>query len=299
MIIIKKMSNITTRPLSKKTEMIFEEMNDFSANITSKILAEATQNISVVQEQNLVIKNSVFINCNVTLQQQAEVTAKQIAVFKVFLSNPRQVLKKLTQGPNSLLGQMFNSTSPVMNEFLDTARSNYGVSTNAELKQRMTNIMKMNISQTAIAKATQNIMVNQKQNVLLDNIQCTGGQINIKQEAVVNAVQNVMVQIAMNSLSSDPKFRQTIRQFNGDYNKDLLNEEIDAGVQIPEVCMNDLKTTARQPVCSECESCPICPVPEPCNLNCPQCSDYVLNASLFYGVIGVFLFLLLIAIILK
>jgi hypothetical protein len=293
------MSNITTRPLSKKTEMLFEEMNDFSANITSTILAEASQNISVVQAQNIVIKNSTFTNCQLKFQQEAEITAKQIAVFKVFLSNPRQVLKKLTQGPNSMLGQMFNSTSPVMNEFLDTARNNFKAETNIDLRQRLTNIMKMNISQTAITKATQNIMINQNQNVFMDNISCTSSGLNIDQKAVVNATQNVIVQIVMNSLSSNPQFRQSIRQFNGDYNKDLLNEEIDAGVEIPEVCMDDLKPTQRQSVCSECEKCPICPKPEPCSLTCPACSDYVLNGSLFYGVIGVFLILLLITIIIK
>ena len=157
--------------------MLNEEVNDFSANITSNILAEATQNVVVNQEQNLVIKNSKFTNCDVSLQQEADVTAKQVAVFKVFLSNPRQVLKKLTEGPNSMFGQAFNSKSPVMNQFLDTAKTNFGVSTNAELRQKMTNIMKLNISQNAIMKATQNVMVNQTQNVFLDNIDCTGSKI--------------------------------------------------------------------------------------------------------------------------
>ena len=50
------MGNTTTRPVSKKVQMLSEEMNDFSANVTSNIMAEATQNIAVNQEQNLVIK---------------------------------------------------------------------------------------------------------------------------------------------------------------------------------------------------------------------------------------------------
>ncbi len=293
------MGNVSTRPVSKKIQMLNEEVNDVSANITSNIIAEATQNIAVNQEQNIVIKNATFTNCDVSLQQEADVTAKQIAVFKVFLSNPRQVLKKLTQGPNSMFGQVFDSKSPVMNQFLDTARSNFGVSTNAELRQKMTNIMKLNISQNAIAKATQNIMVNQTQNVFMDGIKCEGSRINITQKAVVDATQNVMVQIVMNAMSSNPQFRQTVRQMNGDYNKDLMNEEIDAGTDMPEACMDDLKPSQRQAVCDECEACPICPTPEPCNLSCPKCSDYVLNATIMYGIFGVFLFLLLIGIILK
>jgi hypothetical protein len=293
------MGNISTRPVSKKIQMLNEEVNDVSANITSNIIAEATQNIAVNQEQNIVIKNATFTNCDVSLQQEADVTAKQIAVFKVFLSNPRQVLKKLTQGPNSMFGQVFDSKSPVMNQFLDTARSNFGVSTNAELRQKMTNIMKLNISQNAIAKATQNIMVNQTQNVFMDGIKCEGSKINITQKAVVDATQNVMVQIVMNAMSSNPQFRQTVRQMNGDYNKDLMNEEIDTGVEIPAACMDDLKPSQRQAVCDECEACPVCPIPEPCNLSCPKCSDYVLNATIIYGILGVFLFLLLIGIILK
>ena len=108
-----------------------------------------------------------------------------------------------------------------------------------------------------------------------------------------------MVKLLINAMSSNPQFIQSTRQFNGDYNKDLLNEEIDAGTSIPAACMDDMKPTQRQAVCEECEACPICPVPEACNMSCPRYSDYVLNGTIIYGVIGVFLFLMLIALVIK
>ena len=293
------MGNTTTRPVSKKVQMLSEELNDFSANVTSNIIAEATQNIAVNQEQNLVIKNSEFKNCDVSLMQEADVTAKQVAVFKVFLSNPRQVLKKLTEGPNSMFGQVFNSKSPVMNGFLDTAKSSFGVSTNAELRQKMTNIVKINISQNAIMKATQNVMVNQTQNVFMEGIKCEGSKISITQKAVVDVAQNVLVQIVMNALGSNPQFRQAMRQYNGDYNKNLLDEQIDKGVKIPEACMDDLKPTTRTTTCPDCEDCPICPQPPACNLSCPKYNDMILNATILYGILGVSLLLLIIIIFLK
>jgi len=292
------MGNITPRP-TKRLEMLNEEMNDFSANIASSVNMEASQNVIVNQEQNIVIKNSTFEGCDFKASQEADVVAKQIATFKVFLSNPKQVLKKLTQGPNSLFGQAFNSTSPVMNGFLQNAQQAFGSAYAVELRQKMTNIMKININQKAIMKATQNVMVNQTQNVFMEGLKCVNSKINITQKAVVNVVQNVMMQVVMNAMASNPQFRQAVRAFNGDYDKNLMDESIDEGTQLPEACMEDLKPSSRAEECGECEDCPLCPIPKKCEIDCPDCKEYVLNAQLLYSFAGIFLFLILFIMILK
>jgi len=292
------MGNVTPRP-TKRLEMLTEEMNDFSANVVSSVNMEASQNVVVNQEQNIIIKNSSFEGCDFKASQEADVTVKQIATFKVFLSNPKQVLKKLTQGPNSLFGQAFSSTSPVMNKFLQDAQNAFGAADAATLRQKMTNIMKININQNAIMKATQSVMVNQTQNVFMEGIKCVNSKINITQKAVVNVMQNVMMQVVMNAMASNPQFRQAVRSFNGDYDKELLDENIDEGTQLPEACMSDLTPSSRAEGCSDCEDCPICEPPKPCTVNVPDCKEYVLNAQLLYSFAGIFLFLILFVIILK
>ena len=175
-----------------------------------------------------------------------------------------------------------------------------------ELKEKVQNavmtkgvIVKINISQNAIMKATQNVMVNQTQNVFMEGIKCEGSKINITQKAVVDVAQNVLVQIVMNAMGSNPQFRQAMRQYNGDYNKNLLDEQIDKGVKIPEACMDDLKPTTRTTTCPDCEDCPICPQPAACNLSCPKCNDIILNATVLYGVVGLSFLILIIIIFLK
>ena len=293
------MGNISTRPATKKLELIQEEFHDFSANVTSNIIAEARQNIVVNQEQNVVLKNIKLDGCKVGVQQEAQVLASQIATFKVFLSNPKQVLKSLTSGPKSVFGQAFASSSQLMKDFLTSARQAYQANDDSQLRQKLTSIIKMNISQQAILRATQQVMVNQTQNIFVDGLSCKDGELIFKQSAAVEATQNVMMQIVMNALNSDPTFRRAVRQFNGDYNSNLTDEEIDKGVKMPEVCFKDLLPSNRSPTCAECEDCPVCPSPPPCDLQCPECNDYVLNASLLYGVLGGAFLLLLLTMILK
>ncbi len=120
-------NNISTRSPTKKLEILSDEVKDFSATITNNVIAEASQNIVVNQTQNIVIQNSSFDNCSVEARQEATIIAKQIASFKVLLASPKQVLKKLADGPNSILGQAFSSNSEIMRDFINTAKEAYNI----------------------------------------------------------------------------------------------------------------------------------------------------------------------------
>jgi hypothetical protein len=292
------MGNVPSSAPTKKLKVLNEEFNDFSANISSRISMEATQAIAVNQTQNIVINNSTFKGCDVGVSQKAQVTAKQVAVFKATLSNPKQVVKQIAEGPNSMFGQAMKSTSPVMKDFLANARQSMGTGDNVELQKKLTNIVRINVNQESIMRATQKVAVNQTQNVFLDGSICEGGKITIDQSAVVDAFQNVIFTVMNDSVMSDPNMRRAVRQFNGEYNPNELDNELDKGVKLPESCFSQGKDNA-MPTCPPCEDCGACPQPPPCKVSCPSCQDYILNANIFYGFFGVMFFMFLIVMLSK
>lgn len=292
------MGNVPSSTPTKKMKILNEEFNDFSANISARISMEATQAIAVNQTQNIVINNSQFDGCDFEVGQKADVTAKQVAVFKAVLSNPRQVVKQIAEGPNSMFGQAMQSTSPVMKDFLNNARQSMGAGDNVELQKKLTNIVRINVNQESIMRATQKIAVNQTQNIMMDGFSCKNSKIKITQEAVVNAFQNVLFTVMNDSVMSSPAMRRAVRQFNGEYNPNELDNEIDKGTKLPDACFpqdqnkNDL-------TCPPCEDCGSCPEPPPCRVSCPSCQDYILNANIFYGFFGIMFFLFLFVILTK
>jgi hypothetical protein len=286
------MGNVPSSAPTKKMKILNEEFNDFSANVSARISMEATQAIAVNQTQNIVINNAQFDGCEFEAGQKADVTAKQVAVFKAVLSNPRQVVKQIAEGPNSMFGQAMNSTSPVMKDFLANARQSMGAGDNVELQKKLTNVVRINVNQESIMRATQKISVNQTQNIMMDGFSCKNSKIKITQEAVVNAFQNVLFTVMNDSVMSSPAMRRAARQFNGEYNPNELDNEIDKGTKLPDACFpqdqnkNDL-------TCPPCEDCGSCPEPPPCRVSCPSCQDYILNANIFYGFFGLMFFLFL------
>jgi len=293
------MGNVPSSAPTKKMKILNEEFNDFSANISARISMEATQQIAVNQTQNIVINNAQFNNCEFEVGQKAEVTAKQVAVFKAVLSNPKQVVKQIAEGPNSMFGQAMKSSSPVMKDFLANARQSMGAGDNVELQKKMTNIVRINVNQESIMRATQKIAVNQTQNVMMDGFKCEpGSKIKITQEAVVDAFQNVLFTVMNDSVMSSPNMRRAVRQFNGEYNPAELDNEIDKGVKLPDSCFPTDKDNTEL-TCPPCEDCGACPEPPPCRMSCPSCQDYILNANIFYGFFGIMFILFLFVILLK
>lgn len=293
------MGNVPSTAPTNKLKVLTQEFNDFSANISSRITMEATQQVAVNQTQNIVINNASFEGCEFEAGQKAQVVAKQVAVFKAALSNPKQVVKQLAEGPNSMFGQAVNSTSSVMKDFLANARQAMGTADNVSLQKQVSNIVRMNVNQETIMKAVQRVSVNQEQNILMDSFTCKNSKIKITQEAVVDAFQNVLMNVMNDSVMSDPRMRRAVRQFNGEYNPSSLDSEIDKGVKLPDACFTENDNSTNQPTCPPCEDCGACPEPSPCNTTCTDCNDYILNANIFYGFFGVIFILFLLTILFK
>ena len=292
-------NNMSSRTPTKKLEILSEEVRDFSANISTNVMAEAVQNIAVNQEQNIVINDAILTRCSVEARQEAIVIATQVASFKALLDNPKKILNKIAVGPNSIFGQAANSNSQIMKEFLETAKDVYKIPSEGDsdmkLRQKLTSIVKLNLSQKVVMKATQNIFVNQKQNVFLNNLKCEDGKLNFEQKVLVEALQNVMFTITQSVLANDPTFRRAVRKFNGDYNKNLNDEQIDEATTLPDVCFDKPQTPSREASCPDCEDCPVCPPPQQCNLECPTCDDFILKAkTLYYAAIGAVLLILIV-----
>ena len=246
------MGNVSSRQPTNKLNLLVEETKDFSFNISSNISQQAEQMILTSQSQTVNINLESIQGCTIEVGQSANIMAKQTAVFKAVFTNPRELLKQLTSGPNSLLGQAMNSSSTVMQDFLNTANKTLGTNNNADLRAKMTTILKVNIDQNSIQKCSQNIFTNQEQRVNILGKMCKDSKIKISQTTIVDAAQDCMFEIAQNALMEDPAMRLAVREFNGDYNPALLNE-LDASAKLPDACFNAAKTVRVPVPCPPCE----------------------------------------------
>lgn len=288
-------SNIPTNKLSG----LLDVTNDFSANVSQNISANVVQEIIVSQNQLIQIKDSTFKNCRFEASQDVNIMAKQVATFKAVLSKPKDVIRNIAQGPNSIFGQAFSSTNVLIKQFLDTAKSTFGSSDLNDLRGQFTNIVKINVNQSVINKAIQRVTVVQTQNVLLDNFTCENSTVTIKQTAAIDAMQQVLSTIVIDALGSNPQFRQALRKFNGEYDQFYLESELDQGIHIPDACASDLLKVPRDTFCPPCEDCPPCVFkmdrcPPP-----PTCEDFVLSAKFFYGFLSITSVIIIILLIVK
>lgn len=246
------MGNVSSRPPSNKLKLLVEETNDLSFSVTSNIIQEAQQNIVSSQTQIVNIDLSELQNCVIDISQTATIMAQQIATFKAVFTNPKELLKQLVSGPNSLLQKALSSNSSVMNGFMNTVKDKFGLDSEGQLKAKITNILKVNIDQNSIQKCSQNIFTSQEQRVSILGKMCKDSNIKISQSTVIDAAQNCIFEVTQNALMEDPTIRMAVRDFNGDYNPELL-DDLDAGAKIPDACFNATKTIQIPVPCPPCD----------------------------------------------
>ena len=239
-------NTVASRP-KNKLNMLIEETQDFSFNLTQNISQTAEQTIVSAQEQNVTFNISELRNCKVDITQSANIMAKQDAIFKAVFTNPRELIRKICVGPDSILEQAFASQSKVMKNFLECAKRQTGANTDQNLKLKMTNILKMNIDQSYIQKCSQNIFTSQNQRVKILGQLCQDSKIRIAQDLIIDAAQDCFFEVTQNALMEDPAMRRAVREFNGDYQDGYLDDQADAGAKIPDACFNTGKITYRNP----------------------------------------------------
>jgi hypothetical protein len=288
------MGNITTRP-TKKLEAITNILSDYSLNVSTNITQQVAQNTIVNNVINFDMRNANLNNCTISVSQSATIVANQVAVFQSMFSNPRELVKQIISNQDSILNQAMNSNNSIMQSFLPILRKQTKSNSLVSLKTNLTSIVRSNINQTSIQAATQNTFLNQSMNVNLSNIFCTNSTITISQSSVVNVTQNAFFSLTASTLLSDPSIKSALREFNGDYEAGLLDEQIDPGMTLPPVCYGN-----KPPVLSPKN--PICPPPPPCNcgsITCPNCEDVLLKIRTLYISIGVAFILLFILTLVK
>jgi hypothetical protein len=237
-------NTVASRPRNK-VNLLVEETQDFSFNLTQNISQTAEQTIVSAQSQNITFDIKKLEGCRIDITQSANIMAKQDAIFKAVFTNPRELIRKICVGPDSILEQAFASQSKVMKNFLECAKRQTGANTDQNLKLKMTNILKLNIDQTSIQKCSQNIFTSQDQRAtILGNI-CKDSTIRIAQDLIINAAQDCFFEVTQNALMEDPAMRRAVREFNGDYQDGYLDDQIDAGAKIPDACFNTGKITYR------------------------------------------------------
>jgi hypothetical protein len=185
-----------------------------------------------------------------------------------------------------------------MKEFLSTAKSAFNIRADEKdikLKNKITNILKTNLSTKSVQSCSQNIFVIQNQNVIIRGKLCQNSEITIAQQLLLNAAQSCVFEIFQNALTKDPTFRRALRQFNGDYDRGLLDENLDAGAVIPPACYLDQEPDIRVRDCPPCEQCII-----PTTSYVP--SDFqtiVFRAWFVYGSLIIFLLIMIILAVIK
>jgi len=240
------MGNSTSRP-TNKLNMLVEEIQDFSFNMTQNISQTAEQTIVAAQDQNVTIQIEQLKGCKIDITQSANIMAKQEAMFKAIFTNPRELIRKICVGPDSILEQAFKSQSEVMKKFLESSKKQLGVDSDQNLKLKMTNILKVNIDQNSVQRCSQNIFTSQTQRVYLLGKLCENSKIRIAQDLIISAAQECFFEVTQNALMEDPAMRRAVRDFNGDYSQGYMDDQLDAGVKMPDACFNTGKITYRNP----------------------------------------------------
>jgi hypothetical protein len=260
------MGNISPRP-TNRLNMFVTVVNDISFNLTSNVAQIATQNVIIEQVQDVILGFNLLDNCNINITQVTDADVSQTVAFKNMLTNPRDFVNKMTRGPNSLVEQVLNSQSEVMKDFLKAAETAFKISSGDKdtvrknLKASFITTIKSNINRNSLQMATQNIFVSQQQSVKIFGDICRNSTINILQQLLIKTTQNAVFEVLENSLTNDIKIRQCLRQLNGDYDKGLLDSNMDEGAIIPSVCYN------LNPIKDVMVPCPPC---EGCNIDAPQ-----------------------------
>lgn len=241
------MGNTISRRPTNKLNMLVEETKDFSFNLTQNISQAAEQTIVSAQSQQVELQLGKLEGCTINISQSANIMAKQEAMFKAVFTNPRELIRKICVGPDSILEQAFASQSKVMRQFLDSAKTQLGANSDQNLKLKMTNILKINIDQNSIQRCSQNIFTSQDQKVkILGNI-CKDSKIRIAQDLIISAAQDCFFEVTQNALMEDPAMRRAVREFNGDYSQGYADDQLDAGAKIPDACFNTGKITVKNP----------------------------------------------------
>jgi hypothetical protein len=240
------MGNSTSRP-TNKLNMLVEETKDFSFNLTQNISQAAEQTIVSAQSQQVTLQIEKLEGCKIDITQSANIMAKQEAMFKAVFTNPRELIRKICVGPDSILEQAFSSQSKVMRQFLDSAKKQMGANSDQNLKLKMTNILKINIDQNSIQRCSQNIFTSQDQKVSILGKLCKDSKIRIAQDLIISAAQDCFFEVTQNALMEDPSMRRAVREFNGDYSQGYMDDQLDAGAKIPDACFNTGKITVKNP----------------------------------------------------
>jgi hypothetical protein len=291
------MGNVSSRK-TNKLQLLNQEINDFSFTVANDIMQQAVQDITVVQTQDVTINIREMQNCGIVITQSADIFAKQHAEFTAVLTNPRELLKYYVTSPNSIYNQALRSSSEITKQFFEAAEKAFNIPSDKKdvrLRNKITNILKTNLTSKAVQSCLQNIFVVQNQNVELMGELCKDTNIIISQRLLLEAGQSCILEIFENSLLKDPTFRRALREFNGDYDRGLLDENLDAGAKIPPACFLDQEPDIRVRDCPPCEQCII-----PTTTYIP--SDFqtvVFRAWFVYGSLIVFLLIMIILAVIK
>lgn len=278
------MGNVSSYP-TRKLELLNEEYRDYSYNAAVSVFQQATQNIIVNQRQTVNMKDIKLNNCNIIISQTADIDAQLTAEFQNIFSSPKQMINLFSK----MFDNIIKANSGMSKDFLDTAKNVFGVSNNASIKRKITDIMKINITSNICQMCSQNIFVSQIQNVSLQGIECKDGNIQITQQLILNAAATCIFEVSQSLLLSDPKFRQAVREFNGDYNRGLQDELVESSPRMPDICFLDkTKDNLPQPPCS----CPPCP-------NYPDVNSVLFNGWFLYGTLASCYVILLLLFLLK
>lgn len=244
------MGNTTARP-TNRLNLLIQEVQDFSFNLSQNISQIAEQSIVSVQTQDVEIGIGQLQGCQIDITQSGKIMAKQEGLFKAVFTNPRELIKKIAIGPDSILQQAMDSKSKVMQDFLNVAKDKLGAETNSDLQLKLTNILKIHIDQNSIQRCSQNIFTSQTQKVKILGEICKESKIRVAQDLIISAAQDCFFEVTQNALMEDPTMRSAVREFNGDYANGYLDDQLDAGAKIPEACFNTGKITYRNPITGE------------------------------------------------
>ena len=238
-----------------KLKLLNDSLKDMSFNVVNTVFQEAIQNTNIEQSQNIVLDNLTLTNCSLNFSQQAKVKQELNAIFISLPTSPNQIFSMMSE----IINQIVDFQTGVVNEFLGVAKSSLNCITDSELKLKLNSILKVNIQSSVVQSCISNIDIRQRQNIIFQNVKCTGGSINVDQTAIVNSVSNCLFSAISNSISNDTRIKTAIRKYNGEYNKNYLSQSIgEDSNDLPLIINDDMCNSRECPSYGDCLPCPAC-----------------------------------------
>jgi hypothetical protein len=209
------MGNTIPNPTTK-VSYLYESVNDIIMQSMYSSISKAECNAQLFQKQNIIISDVTLSNCDLNINQYANVLCNLVAFFDQNFNNPSDTNgAKILSFVNQTVDKFTASSDPVIKNFLNVVKErNQNRSINLDVNAYIKNSINQNINVNDFKSCSSSVFVVQDQQVIINDSSCKDGKININQTAIIQDYAKCIFGGILNAIMVEPSFRDILRTFN-------------------------------------------------------------------------------------